>query len=185
MLFRSSGAQGGDLDWFVRGAMVQEFSDALFEGTHTKGEIIGPVKSQFGSHVILFEGRRLPPADRVTALIQSLSAPGADFAAVAKEESTGLQASKGGDLGWIIRGESRDIKIEDAIFALQAGQISQLPLESSDGFHIYKVSERATKPVTGTQINQVYIYAFSLWFEPLKAKATITYDTGGVAASTP
>jgi parvulin-like peptidyl-prolyl isomerase len=165
--------------------MVQEFSDALFDGTHTKGEIIGPVKSQFGWHVILFEGRRLPPADRVTALLTSLAAPGADFAAVAKAESTGLEASKGGDLGWIIRGESRDIKIEDALFALQPGQISQLPLESSDGFHIYKVTERATKPATGTQINQVYIYAFQLWFEPLKAKATISYDSSAAPAATP
>jgi parvulin-like peptidyl-prolyl isomerase len=182
---KSSGAQGGDLGWFARGAMVQEFSDALFEGTHTKGEIVGPIKSQFGWHVILFEGRRPPAAQRVDALLTSLAAPGADFAAVAKAESTGLEASKGGDLGWIIRGESRDIKIEDALFALQPGQVSKLAVELSDGFHIYKVIERATKPATGTQINQVYIYAFSLWFEPLKAKATITYASGAAAVSSP
>jgi parvulin-like peptidyl-prolyl isomerase len=182
---KSSGAKGGDLGWFGPGAMVQEFSDALFTGTHVKGDVIGPVRSQFGWHLILFEGRRLPPKQRAAALITTLTKPGADFAAVAKEESGGLEASKGGDLGWIIRGMSRDIQIEKALFALQAGQVSQAPLELTDGFHIYKVTERGTRPVTGTQINQVYIYAFSLWFEPLKAKATITFDGSAVTAASP
>jgi parvulin-like peptidyl-prolyl isomerase len=182
---KGSGAKGGDLGWFAQGAMVQEFSEALFTGTHVKGDVLGPVRSQFGWHVILFEGRRLPPKDRAAAVITSLAKPGADFSALAKEESSGLQASKGGDLGWIVRGESRDIKIEQALFALQVGQVSGTPLELSDGYHIFKVTERGTRAVTGTQINQVYIYAFSLWFDPLRAAATVTTDTGAVTAASP
>ncbi|MFI5255060.1 MAG: peptidylprolyl isomerase, partial [Candidatus Limnocylindrales bacterium] len=181
----TSGANGGDLGWFARGAMVQEFSDALFTGTHTKGDIIGPVRSQFGWHVILFEGRRPPVTDRVDALLTSLAAPYADFSAAAKENSSGPEAAKGGDLGWIARGQSKDIKIEDALFALQAGKVSKLALELSDGFHIYKVTERTNRPVTGTQIDAININAFSLWFQPLKAKATITYDPSATAVATP
>jgi len=46
--------KGGDLGWFARGRMVKEFEDAVFG--HKPGEIVGPVESQFGEHVIKVEG---------------------------------------------------------------------------------------------------------------------------------
>lgn len=46
-----SAAQGGDLGFFRRGAMVKPFEDAVFAAK--KGEIVGPVVSDFGLHVIL------------------------------------------------------------------------------------------------------------------------------------
>ncbi len=45
-----SAAQGGDLGFFARGAMVKPFEDAVFAAK--KDEIVGPVKSDFGYHVI-------------------------------------------------------------------------------------------------------------------------------------
>lgn len=45
-----SGAQGGDLGFFPRGAMVKPFEEAAFAAK--KGEIVGPVQSDFGFHVI-------------------------------------------------------------------------------------------------------------------------------------
>ncbi|HOT07197.1 MAG: peptidylprolyl isomerase [Methanosaeta sp. PtaB.Bin039] len=45
-----SGKSGGDLGWFGRGRMVPPFEKAAFEGD--KGAIIGPVKTDFGYHVI-------------------------------------------------------------------------------------------------------------------------------------
>lgn len=45
-----SGKKGGNLGWFGRGMMVKEFEQAAFFGK--KGEIIGPVKTQFGYHLI-------------------------------------------------------------------------------------------------------------------------------------
>ncbi len=47
-----SAAQGGDLGFFARGAMVKAFEDAVFDPKAKKGEIMGPVKSEFGYHVI-------------------------------------------------------------------------------------------------------------------------------------
>ena len=45
-----SAAQGGDLDYFGRGMMVKPFEDATF--TAKKGDIVGPVESDFGWHII-------------------------------------------------------------------------------------------------------------------------------------
>ena len=47
---------GGDLGWFGRGQMVPEFEDVVFSAK--PGDIVGPIKSQFGYHVIKVEGFR-------------------------------------------------------------------------------------------------------------------------------
>jgi peptidyl-prolyl cis-trans isomerase D len=47
---------GGDLGWFGRGQMVPEFENVVFSAK--PGDIIGPIKSQFGYHVIKVEGFR-------------------------------------------------------------------------------------------------------------------------------
>ncbi len=46
----ASAEKGGDLDWVARGAMVKPFEDAAFAAT--AGEIIGPVASKLGVHII-------------------------------------------------------------------------------------------------------------------------------------
>lgn len=53
----SSGAQGGDLGAFPRDMMVPEFGDAIFDVVDPQaGDILGPVRTQFGWHVILYQG---------------------------------------------------------------------------------------------------------------------------------
>jgi len=49
-----SAAQGGDLGSFARGAMVKPFEDAVFAAK--VGDIVGPVQSDFGFHVIKVTG---------------------------------------------------------------------------------------------------------------------------------
>lgn len=51
-----SAKQGGDLDWFSRGAMVKAFEDSAF--SLKKGEISGVVESDFGFHIIQLEDLR-------------------------------------------------------------------------------------------------------------------------------
>ena len=42
--------EGGNLGTFGRGQMVPEFDTACFDGT--VGEVQGPIKTQFGYHVV-------------------------------------------------------------------------------------------------------------------------------------
>ena len=49
-----SAAEGGDLGWFPRNAMVKPFADAVF--TMKPNEIKGPVATDFGYHIIMLSG---------------------------------------------------------------------------------------------------------------------------------
>jgi peptidyl-prolyl cis-trans isomerase D len=102
-----SATNGGDLGWAERGYFVGPFADALF--SMKPGEIRGPVKTQFGYHIIRLEEvqpvktrtfeearpdlesqlRRDRASDRFgdiqEQLQRKLEEPGADFDALAKE----------------------------------------------------------------------------------------------------
>lgn len=54
---KSSARRGGDLGLFARGRMVPEFEAAVFE-LKQPGELAGPVKTQFGYHIIELTARQ-------------------------------------------------------------------------------------------------------------------------------
>jgi len=73
---------------------------------------------------------------------------GEDFATVAQEVSEDVgTAPNGGEMGLFARGDN-DAALDDAAFALEAGEISEL-VRSAYGFHIVQVDEKiAAAPAT-------------------------------------
>jgi peptidyl-prolyl cis-trans isomerase C len=81
-----SGKQdGGDLGYFTHDQMVPEFSEVAF-GLE-KGQVSGPVKTQFGWHVLKVEDKRMrepPPFDQVRGEIEQFASRKAQVDLVAK-----------------------------------------------------------------------------------------------------
>lgn len=75
-------------------------------------------------------------AEKILSLLQK----GSNFPSVAQDYSEGLEKNKGGDLGWIMRGQYPKV-IEDACFTLAVGQMSGV-VSSEYGYHIFKVVEK-------------------------------------------
>lgn len=82
--------------------------------------------------------------DEALKVIGRLDA-GEDFAALAKEISTGPTGENGGDLGFFVA-DRMVPEFSDAAFALQPGEVSR-PVKSDFGWHVIKVEERRMQQV--------------------------------------
>ena len=67
-----SGAQGGDLGWFGLGMMVKPFEDAVV-GAEI-GKVTGPVKSDFGWHLVLVKETRVAAQPTLDDMREELAA---------------------------------------------------------------------------------------------------------------
>ena len=70
----------------------------------------------------------------------------ADFAELARVHSEDASASRGGDLGWILPGDTVP-EFERAMNQLKVGEISE-PIRSPFGVHLIQVLERGSQDVS-------------------------------------
>lgn len=92
----SAKTQKGDLGWFTKGAMVKEFEEASMNAKD--GEIVGPVKTQFGFHIIQVKGKS--KKEFKVAEIKKTVTAGARTKDIAKKkaESFYLDVDKGANI---------------------------------------------------------------------------------------
>ncbi|GIW20624.1 MAG: hypothetical protein KatS3mg065_0920 [Chloroflexota bacterium] len=168
---------GGELPYYTQGDLDRAFGDAVFAPGLRPGQLLEPVKSQFGWHVIQFIDRRGNAQSRAEdAKVRTLR--GEDFATIAREVSEGPEAEKGGELGWIARYQLGR-QLDEAIFGTPVGDVSGVIDVEGDGFYIFKVWEEQTRSPDPAQARTLRANAFSNWYAAEKEKATI--DRSGLA----
>ncbi len=96
---------------------------------------------------ILFKttGKTPPEIQRIKATAEDVLKQiraGADFAALARKYSDDTTASNGGEVGWIVRGQTVKA-FEDTAFALKPGEVSGL-VTTEYGIHIIKCLAKQT-----------------------------------------
>ncbi len=97
-------------------------------------------EQRLASHILVKVGGKGSPDDQKAALakaegIAKEAKAGKDFAALAKQDSDDLGSrNQGGDLGWLEKGQT-DEAFENALFAMNKGDISD-PVLTSDGYSI-------------------------------------------------
>jgi parvulin-like peptidyl-prolyl isomerase len=149
-------SSGGDLGWFGKGRMVKEFEAAALAGR--PGQIIGPVKTQFGIHIIKIEARdsRELKVATISLPIKASSATreeafqrAQDFAYIAKKgnyekdaESAGFKVLETSEFakGAFIPGLGQFESINKFAFNNDLGDISDA-YQVNNGYAVVKISE--------------------------------------------
>ncbi len=114
-------------------------------------------------------------ADEATAnrLLEQINA-GADFATLALEYSLDPSSrAAGGDLGWFPRGLLTTPEVEEAAFALQAGETGPV-VRGALGYHVVRTLEHDPVRALGPNARQaLQARAYQTWLEGLLARAAI------------
>jgi parvulin-like peptidyl-prolyl isomerase len=172
---------GGKLPYEDRtSALDPTFAEAIFATGLRQFEILPPVKSVFGWHVVQFMHAFGAGDEAWLADVKTRAEAGIDFGQLARDNGEGPEAKDGGDIGWVVKGQL-DPQKESAIFATAVGSISDPVAIQSDGVYLFKVLAEETRTPDADQIKTFKTSGFSTWYQNQKTSATITRE----ASSTP
>jgi parvulin-like peptidyl-prolyl isomerase len=169
---------GGKQPWYYASSPLDTaFKNAIFAADLEPGQVLQPVRTSFGWHVIQF---MRPSGDGDEAWAESLKgllAEGADFEQLAMDHGEGEEAAEGGDIGWIARGQL-DEELDSAIFDTAVGQVSEVVPVFGDGVYLFKVLAEETREPTDEQKAIFEQTGFGYWYTQKKEAADITYNLG-------
>lgn len=163
---------GGLLSAYVSadGSYVPTFSGPILDAKPTDGQVLPPIKTEFGYHIVQVLNH-VPDL----AAIKTQADGGKAFGQLARDLSEGQEASRGGDLGWIARGQLAEALIT-GIFATEVGKTSAVITVEEDGQYLFKVEAEEERTPIGRQLEEIRATAFSDWYALKKAAATIVRD---------
>ena len=167
---------GGKLPYFSTDDQIDAgFAAAIFKPGLQPGQLLAPVKSAFGWHVIqVMHG---PTDAQWAAKLVAQSTTLDAFKILARDNSDKAEAAQGGDMGWIGQNTFQVSKtVSDAIFAAPVGKVSQVLQVDTDGTYIFWVAEEANKAPDGTQAAAIKANAFSTWYQAQRANYVVWQD---------
>ena len=170
---RGPEGSGGVLDAYVSAdsSYVESFSKPILDAKPTDGQLLPPIKTEFGYHVV----QVMSHAPDLAAIKAKLDAGQGDFADIARDVSNGPEASRGGDLGWIAKGQLPKEQI-DAIFAAPIGKTSAVVTVADDGQYLFLVKGEEERAAEGRQLDSIRSRLFSDWYQPKKDAVAVVRD---------
>lgn len=171
---KSSGADGGLLAWAPKGTYVPEFDNAIWADDVKSDDILGPIKTQFGYHVIKFDARRASLKDRLDELATSLAAPGVDFKEVATTATNTIEELTFASPGYVPK-YTVNPELGKVVWGLKAGGTSAV-VESSNTYLIVHVDGVETRELTADQITGIKASGFSIWLDLYRSAARVAID---------
>lgn len=166
-----SGKNGGLLGWAPKGAYVPAFDDAVWAEGLNEGDLLGPIRTEFGYHVMQFEGRRPPLSLRMGTLAADLAAAGDGYdarVAQAKAEIDGLEAGYAG----FVSQYSINADLATAAWAVDSGEVGPL-VSLADRLLIVRVNAIEQRDLTPAQVTAVTANGFWSWLGGYRSSAVI------------
>jgi parvulin-like peptidyl-prolyl isomerase len=114
---------------------------------------------------------RIVVGDEITAVaVRERLSAGEAWPALVSEVSTDTTSNnKGGDIGWIGSGILPSV-VEEKVFALNVGEISQPQQTASSSWAIFKLQEKAVRPLEDIPYAAAQEAAYNKWLSDLKTK---------------
>ena len=169
-----SGESGGLLGWAAKGSYVPEFEDAVWADGLQVGDLLGPIKTEFGYHVMQFEGRRLGMTLRMELLAQELAGASVDFDARAAEALKEFEGMTTDNLGFTYR-YSLNTQIGSATWSLAAGEVSGVQTLNGQ-MVIFRVNAIEERALTEAQKATIKTSGFLIWLDTYRETAEIAID---------
>jgi parvulin-like peptidyl-prolyl isomerase len=161
----SAKGTGGRLPYYDETSPIDPAFAAAIFGDHKPGDLLEPIKSAFGWHVI--QVQHGPPDTAWAAELKKQLDAGTSFADLARDHSDRADSVNGGDIGWISRGELTK-GLEDLIFRTAVGSVSEPTEVTGEGIYIVKVLAEEVRSPTPAQLAIYRESGFSSWYEPRK-----------------
>jgi parvulin-like peptidyl-prolyl isomerase len=163
---------GGKLPYFsTDDAVDASFMAAIEKPGLQAGQLLEPVKSAFGWHVIqVMHG----PTDAQWAakLKADIDSGKLSFADAARDNSDKYDPATGGSLGWVTKGQLPEA-VEKAIFAAPIGKVSDPLTVAGDGTYLFDVAKEETRTPDAEQKQTLESTVFSDWYAKQKANFTV------------
>jgi peptidyl-prolyl cis-trans isomerase C len=117
----------------IEGVMAEPVDEAALQAAYEEQYTNAEAETEYNASHILVETQ-----EEAQAIREELEG-GADFAALARDKSTGPSGPGGGSLGWFGAGMMVPT-FEQAVMALEPGAVSD-PVETQFGWHVIKLNE--------------------------------------------